>query len=143
MQSGSAPPHHSRQPDVHTTSSFTSRESEALQHASAGTGERLTFRLGSEEHGIDVLRVQEIRGYEPPTRIANAPPFITVVLNVGGRTVGAVVDAVSDVIELGDDQIKSAPEFRSAVHAGYIVGIGDIEQLMASPEMGPVGHQPQ
>ena len=38
--------------------------------------EFLSFRLGGEEYGIDILRVQEIRSYEPPTRIANAPPFI-------------------------------------------------------------------
>ena len=36
-------------------------------------GEFLTFRLGGEEYGIDILRVQEIRSYEQPTRIANAP----------------------------------------------------------------------
>ncbi len=36
-------------------------------------GEFLTFRLGAEEYGIDILNVQEIRSYEQPTRIANAP----------------------------------------------------------------------
>ncbi|HEX5784792.1 MAG TPA: chemotaxis protein CheW, partial [Burkholderiaceae bacterium] len=39
------------------------------------TKEFLTFRLGAEEYGIDILRVQEIRSYEVPTRIANAPHF--------------------------------------------------------------------
>ena len=42
----------------------------------ASGSEFLTFRLGAEEYGIDILRVQEIRSYEPPTRIANAPAFI-------------------------------------------------------------------
>jgi purine-binding chemotaxis protein CheW len=147
--------------------------------------ECLTFRLGGEEYGIDILRVQEIRGYEHPTRIANAPSFVkgvlnlrgvivpivdlrlkfglehaaydgvtvTVVLNVAGRTLGAVVDSVSDVIELKGDQIKPAPEFNTSVDAGYITGIGafkqgdldrmlilvDIEELMSSPEMGLIG----
>ena len=36
----------------------------------------LTFRLGEEEYAIDILKVQEIRGYESPTTIAYAPPFI-------------------------------------------------------------------
>ncbi len=77
---------------------------------------------------------------------------VTVILNVGGRTVGAVVDAVSDVIELANSEIKPAPEFSAAVDASYIVGIGvigqgeqqrtlilvDIEQLMTSPELGLV-----
>jgi purine-binding chemotaxis protein CheW len=147
-------------------------------------GEYLTFRLGQEEYGIDILRVQEIRSYEPPTRIANAPAFIkgvvnlrgvivpiidlrlklgcdsaeyngftvVIVLNVKGRVVGVVVDSVSDVLELGKDQIKPAPELSSSVDAGYITGIGavksgeaermlilvDIEALMGSAEMGLV-----
>jgi purine-binding chemotaxis protein CheW len=158
---------------------------EAAQAAHAG-GEFLTFRLGQEEYGIDILRVQEIRSYEQPTRIANAPAFIkgvvnlrgvivpivdlrmklgcdsaeyntftvVIVLNVKGRVVGAVVDSVSDVLELSRDTIKPAPEMSSAVDAGFITGIGavkngtgddatermlilmDIESLMASAEMG-------
>ena len=165
----------------------THQESGALLRAQEKAfvkGEHLTFRLGAEEYGIDILRVQEIRGYEQPTRIAKAPPYIkgvlnlrgvivpivdlrvkfgfdevvydtftvTVVLNVGGRTVGAVVDSVSDVIELTDDQIKPAPEFSSAVCAGHIVGIGvvkqedqertlilvDIEKLIESSDLGLV-----
>ncbi len=52
--------------------------------ATAQGGEFLTFRLGGEEYGIDILRVQEIRSYEPPTRIANAPSFIKGVVNLRG-----------------------------------------------------------
>jgi purine-binding chemotaxis protein CheW len=121
-------------------------------------GEFLTFRLGAEEYGIDILRVQEIRSYEQPTRIANAPAFIkgvvnlrgvivpiidlrvklgcesveyntftvVVVLNVRGRVVGAVVDSVSDVLELSKDQIKAAPAMSLSVNASFITGIGTI-----------------
>nr|WP_315207476.1 chemotaxis protein CheW [uncultured Albidiferax sp.] len=53
--------------------------------------EYLTFRLSQEEYGIDILKVQEIRGYEPPTRIANAPPFIKGVVNLRG-TIVPIVD---------------------------------------------------
>jgi purine-binding chemotaxis protein CheW len=144
--------------------------------------EYLTFRLGGEEYGIDILKVQEIRGYDAVTRIANAPAFIkgvinlrgvivpivdlrlkfelgearydaftvVIILNVAGRVVGAVVDSVSDVLELNAEQIRPAPEFNSMLEAGYITGLGsvgsddsqrlliliDIEKLMASPEMG-------
>ena len=144
--------------------------------------EFLSFRLGAEEYGIDILRVQEIRSYEAPTRIANAPHFIkgvvnlrgvivpivdlrlklgcdsaeytdftvVIVLNVRGRVVGAVVDSVSDVLALGQDQIKPAPQMNSTVEASHITGIGcvnagdaqrmlilmDIEALMSSAEMG-------
>lgn len=53
--------------------------------------EYLTFRLDQEEYGIDILKVQEIRGYEPPTRIANAPAFIKGVVNLRG-TIVPIVD---------------------------------------------------
>lgn len=59
--------------------------------ASAGAREYLTFRLDREEYGIDILKVQEIRGYEPPTRIANAPEFIKGVVNLRG-TIVPIVD---------------------------------------------------
>ena len=151
---------------------------EAARAAVAAGGGFLTFRLGGEEYGIDILKVQEIRSYESPTRIANAPSFIkgvvnlrgvivpivdlrlklacdsaeyndftvVIVLNVKGRVVGAVVDSVSDVLELGVDAIKPAPEMATSVDTGFITGIGsvnermlilmDIEALMASAEMG-------
>ncbi|PPE68489.1 chemotaxis protein CheW [Caldimonas thermodepolymerans] len=142
--------------------------------------EYLTFRLGREEYGIDILRVQEIRGYEDPTRIANAPAFIkgvvnlrgvivpvvdlrmrfgceqveyndftvVIVLNVRGRVVGAVVDAVSDVLELPAEAVRPAPELSAAIDATFITGLGqvgermlillDIERLMLSPSLGLV-----
>jgi purine-binding chemotaxis protein CheW len=124
----------------------------------AAPREVLTLRLGEEEYGIDILRVQEIRSYEPPTRIANAPAHllgvlnlrgvivpvvdlrhrlglpaaidvatVTIVVNVAGRTFGAVVDAVSDVVALLPAQIKPAPVFSGAVDARHITGIGVVE----------------
>lgn len=140
--------------------------------------EFLTFRLGAEEYGIDILRVQEIRSYEEPTRIANAPHFIkgvvnlrgvivpvvdlriklgcekveyngftvVIVLNVRGRVVGAVVDSVSDVLELASELIKPAQEMNTSMDTSFITGIAsvgermlilmDIEALMSSPDMG-------
>ena len=140
-------------------------------------GEFLTFRLGGEEYGIDILRVQEIRSYEQPTRIANTPEFlrgvvnlrgvivpivdlrlklacaaefnaftVVIVLNVKGRVIGAVVDSVSDVCELGGDMIKPAPLMNSGVDMSFITGIAnvgermlilmDIEGLMSASDMG-------
>jgi purine-binding chemotaxis protein CheW len=49
------------------------------------------------------------------------------VLNVEGRVVGAVVDSVSDVLELSKDQIKPSPELNSSVDASYITGIGTVK----------------
>ncbi len=58
---------------------------------SSGAREYLTFRLDQEEYGIDILKVQEIRGYEAPTRIVNAPEFIKGVVNLRG-TIVPIVD---------------------------------------------------
>lgn len=52
--------------------------------------EYLTFRLGEEEYAIDILKVQEIRGYESPTAIAYAPAFIKGVINLRGIIVPIV-----------------------------------------------------
>src|SRR3546814_17314222 len=52
--------------------------------------EFLAFTLGKEEYGIDILRVQEIRGYEAVTRIANAPEFINGVVTLRGIIVQIV-----------------------------------------------------
>jgi len=53
--------------------------------------EFLTFRLGDEEYGIDILKVNEIRGWEKPTVIANMPAFIKGVINLRG-TIVPIVD---------------------------------------------------
>lgn len=60
-------------------------------NAPVGSREYLTFRLDQEEYGIDILKVQEIRGYERPTRVANAPEFIKGVVNLRG-TIVPIVD---------------------------------------------------
>ena len=60
----------------------------AAQALQAGIAqEYLTFTLGREEYGVDILKVQEIRGYEKPTTIANAPAFIKGVVNLRGTIV--------------------------------------------------------
>ncbi|MBA3591659.1 chemotaxis protein CheW [Methylibium sp.] len=144
--------------------------------------EFLAFKLSAEEYGIDILRVQEIRSYEEPTRIANAPDFIkgvinlrgvivpivdmrlkfnleqasydsftvVIVLNIGSRVVGMVVDAVSDVITLSPEQLRPVPEFSSAIASDHLLAIGaidqrmlilvDIEKLMTGAEMGLIEH---
>ena len=154
--------------------------SDAKIHAGAtepGRQEYLAFTLGNEEYGIDILKVQEIRGYEAVTRIATAPAFIkgvinlrgnivpivdmrikfnlehvrydaftvVIILNVGGRVVGMVVDGVSDVLTLTSEQVRPAPEFGAEFDTQYLIGLGsvdqrmlilvDIEKLMTSADM--------
>lgn len=150
------------------------------QSASTIGPEFLTFTLGSEEYGIDILKVQEIRGYDMVTPIANTPGFIkgvinlrgiivpildlrikfhlgtveynqftvVIILSLGHRIVGIVVDSVSDVLTLTPEQIRPAPELSSGLDTRYLTGLGtlgermlilvDIEKLMTSSEMALV-----
>jgi len=57
---------------------------DANKSTSTGTAQYLTLRLGNEEYAIDILRVQEIRSYEEPTRMVNSPDFIKGVVNLRG-----------------------------------------------------------
>ena len=152
----------------------------ARQSAAKATtthGEYLTFRLGGEEYGIDILKVQEIRGYDAVTHIANTPEYVkgvinlrgiivpiidlrikfsvgeatyheftvVIIINVLGKVVGIVVDGVSDVVALSEEQIKPAPEFGGSLDTRYLTGLGtlngemlilvDIEKLIASDEL--------
>jgi purine-binding chemotaxis protein CheW len=57
----------------------------------AGLNEFLTFTLGAEEYGVDILKVQEIRGYDTVTRIPDAPDYLKGVINLRG-TIVPVID---------------------------------------------------
>jgi purine-binding chemotaxis protein CheW len=140
----------------------------------------LAFTLGDEEYGVDIQKVQELRGYDAVTRIANAPDFIkgvvnlrgiivpiidmrikfqlgmptydqftvVIILNIGHRTIGMVVDNVSDVLSLQPEEIKPAPEMGTAIDTDYLIGLGtldsrmliliDIDRLMSSSDIGMV-----
>jgi purine-binding chemotaxis protein CheW len=81
---------------LNTTGATNMMQSEehAVQAQAARAGaaqEYLTFTLGAEEYGVNILKVQEIRGYEKPTAIANAPAYIKGVVNLRG-TIVPIVD---------------------------------------------------
>ena len=141
------------------------------------TREVLVFVLGAEEYGVDILKVQEIRGYEKVTPIPSAPEYLKGVVNLRGtivpvidmrvkfgmseprydaftvviilrlahRVIGIVVDAVSDVVALAHDEVKSAPQLGTVVDASFIAGLAtqndrmvlllDIEKLLSSGEL--------
>ena len=83
--------------------------------------EFLTFRLGSESYGIEILKVQEIRGYEAPTAIANAPPFIKGVINLRG-----VIVPILDLRIKFQLELASYDEFTVVIIlnvAGRVVGV--------------------
>ena len=145
--------------------------------AAEATREVLVFVLGEAEYAVDILKVQEIRGYEKVTAIPAAPAFlkgvvnlrgtivpvvdlrtkfglpvpaddshaVVVVLRIAGRTIGAVVDAVSDVVRLAHADVKPAPELGGVVDASFLAGVAtqggrmillmDIEKLLSSGEL--------
>lgn len=125
----------------------------------AGT-QYLTFLLAGEQYGLNILQVQEIRGWEQVTRIPNAPEYVKGVINLRGtivpvldlrsrfklppepytketvvivvraackdaaeRSLGLVVDAVSDVLVAQDNEVISTPDFGANVPTENILGL--------------------
>ena len=124
--------------------------------------EFLAFKLGPEEYGVDILSVQEIRGYDTVTRVPEAPEYIKgvinlcgvivpvvdlrlkfklgnasydeftvmIVLNLKGKVIAAVVDGVSDVVQVDGDQIRPTPEFGGVIDTRFISGIATVAERM-------------
>ncbi|TAM43876.1 MAG: purine-binding chemotaxis protein CheW [Gammaproteobacteria bacterium] len=141
----------------------------------------LTFSLADEEYGVNILKVQEIKGWTPVTRIPNSPEYLRGVLNLrgtivpiidlrmrfnqprveytpltvvivlsvataaGARTIGIVVDSVSDVLNVGISEIKPTPNLGSKINTEFINGIAaantkmimllDSDKLLTSDEL--------
>lgn len=137
----------------------------------------LTFSLGEELYGVDILRVQEIKGYSAVTKIPNTPSHIKGVLNLRGtivpivelrtkfgmptidytaftviivvvvqdKVMGLVVDAVSDVLDIGKNDIQAAPDFGAKIDVTFLNGIGksgdklvsllNIDRLLLDPAL--------
>lgn len=120
----------------------------------------LTFELAGEAYGVEILKVQEIRGWEPIRKIPNTPAYVKGALNLrgsivpiidlrvrfsmeeveytpmtvvivlcvqsenGGSTVmGIIADAVSDVLDINGEDIKSTPNLGSKIDTRYIRGM--------------------
>ena len=134
----------------------------------------LAFKLGQEEYGMDILRVQEIRSYEKPTLLPHGPAHllgvvnlrgtivplmdlrvrlqlaqatydahtVVIVVNVGQRVVGLVVDSVSDVLSLRPEQMRPVPALEAGFAPEHLLALGcvdertllllDIEQYLAA-----------
>ncbi len=119
--------------------------------------EFLTFALGEEEYGVDILKVQEIRGYDAVTRLPDAPDYIKGVINLRGTIVPVIdmrlkfnlanadytavtvmivlnvsdrIDSVSDVIRLASEQIRVVPELGATIDRQFLTGIGTLDERM-------------
>ena len=131
------------------------RESAPVADTTEDSAQYLTFTLDGEEYAVDILRVQEIRGYSSVTSIPNAPAYVKgvmnlrgtvvpvfdirlkfgmepraydrftviVVVNVGSRVVGLIVDSVSDVLDIPADAIQPTPDLGTGVDTTVMQGI--------------------
>ena len=123
--------------------------------------------LAGEEYGVDILRVQEIKGWDNVTKIPNTPEYIRGVINLRGtivpiidlrlrfhldylqygattvvivvkvisdgdksRTMGIVVDGVSDVYNIANEDLKDAPDFGTAVDTNFVKGLTTVNEKM-------------
>lgn len=127
-------------------------------------GQFITFRIGKEEYGVDIMSVREIKGWTPATRLPNSAHYVRGVINlrglmvpiydlrarfgggeteitrthvviivkIGERVFGVLVDSVSDILTIMEDQIKPAPEMDSTVDSAYIRGLVTISERMVA-----------
>ena len=123
----------------------SSTDSAATAEKAADNGnEFLAFTLGKEEYGIDILKVQEIRGYEAVTRIANAPEFVKGVVNLRGIIVPIVDMRIK--FHLGEPTYDQFTVVIILNISGRVVGmvvdsVSDVitlnpGQIKPAPEMG-------
>ena len=123
----------------------------------AAEKEYLTFTLGDEQYGVDILKVQEIRGWEALRELHDVPEYFKGVLDFrgiilpiidlrirfgikdyeyktttviivlstqeGGDMMGIVVDAVSDVLSVRQEEIKNAPSMGAKIRTDYVLGM--------------------
>jgi purine-binding chemotaxis protein CheW len=123
--------------------------------AGSHTAQFLTFALGQEEYGVEILKIQEIKGFSAVTPLPNAPAYVKGVLNlrgtivpivdlrkkfgmpeeaytaftvivvvqVQGKTLGFVVDAVSDVLTVQSDAIQPTPDIHGQIDTTFLTGL--------------------
>ena len=130
------------------------------------TDQYLTFMPAGEEYGVDILRVQEIKGWDSVTPIPNTPPYIKGVINLrgtivpifdlrerfsldqipygpttvvivlkvnkenGSRTMGIVVDAVSEVYNISTEGMKPSPDFGTSISMDFVHGLATVDDKM-------------
>jgi len=126
----------------------TNGEATAAQQQAAAAAKQanefLTFTLGQEEYGVEILKVQEIRSYEAPTTIANAPEFLKGVVNLRGVIVPIVDMRIKFGLGKADYNQFTVVIILNVAHrvVGMVVdGVSDVltltaEQIRPAPEFG-------
>lgn len=136
--------------------------SHSKNETSADNLQFLTFTLGNEEYGVDIMLVREIKGWTDTTRLPNSPKFmrgvmnlrgaiipifdlrtrfgmglteataknVVIILYAGNRTIGILVDAVSDILNADVDAIKPAPEAETGINDKFVNGLISVGDRM-------------
>lgn len=131
------------------------RQTEQAAQESEASRQFLTFNVGTEEYGVDIMTVREIKGWTETTRLPNSPAFMRGVMNLRGliipifdlrmrflqgetqatgkhvviilavaeRNIGILVDAVSDILDVGSEAIKPAPDSENEAQAACVSGL--------------------
>jgi purine-binding chemotaxis protein CheW len=134
---------------------MSAQEAAKGQHIASETHQFLTFALGQEEYGVEILKIQEIKGFSQVTPLPNAPAYVKGVLNlrgtivpivdlrkkfrlpdvaytqftvivvvqVQGKTLGFVVDAVSDVLTVPGHAIQPTPDLHGQIDTACLTGL--------------------
>ena len=135
-----------------------------LETEPGDTAQYITFTVGSEEYGVDIMEVREIKGWSTATRLPNAPIYVrgvinlrgtmvpifdlrarfggpatdatathvVVILTVGHRIVGILVDAVSDILTIDRAEIRPLPSMEGGNTADFICGLATIGGRMVA-----------
>lgn len=133
-----------------------------LPASSADSMQFLTFTVGKEEFGVDIMMVREVKGWSETTRLPNTPDYLRGVLNlrgiiipifdlrsrfgggltdaneknvviilaVGNRTLGILVDTVSDILTILSTDIKPSPETNVGINEKFVSGLIAVEGRM-------------
>lgn len=142
-------------------------------------GKYLTFFLSDEEYGLEILKVSEIIGMQPITRVPRVPEFVRGVINLRGKVIpitdlrtkfdmrveegrdsciivvqmkgmqtGVIVDRVSEVVAIADNEVEDAPSFGAGIRTEFLLGIGktggrvrllvDIDKVLESAELAAI-----
>jgi purine-binding chemotaxis protein CheW len=142
-----------------------SARTDVVAAANTDSEQYVTFTVGTEEYGVNILSVREIRGWTPESRLPNLPDYVrgvvnlrgiiipifdlrarfgggttevtkrhvVVVIQVGERTRGILVDAISDIVAIAVDEIKSPPIMESGlIESQYLSGLYTVDQRMVT-----------
>ncbi|NFV81734.1 chemotaxis protein CheW [Magnetospirillum aberrantis] len=132
--------------------------------AQAGVRQFISFKIGDEEYGVDIMAIREIKGWTETTELPDSPPYlrgvinlrgaiipvfdlrarfsgvltqatarhVTIVVTVGRRVLGLLVDAVADIITVAADSIQPVPDMDGTDRARFLSGLVTVEGRMVA-----------